>query len=161
MAKYKVCLKSVFALAEELGNARDNQKRNYASSKMLTKRPHFIGALGELLFSLVVREPLDMRLLAGGDGGYDFTMVNVKTSEEHKAKNLIDNIESKFDGWYVFVVVNIEEQYGFIQGYIRASEFKAKATITDFGHGPCLAMPIGELHPFAPQKPIVLDNIYK
>ena len=62
--------------------------------------------------------------------------VQVKTSEEHKARHLIEYINKKtnFD-YYVFVIVNLKEKTGYIHSWISVKDFIKKREYMDFGYG--------------------------
>ncbi len=156
----KICLKNVYELAEKIAKERHEQKKGYESCLPLSDNYELVGVLGEMVFSLVTQIPMDTELRAEGDDGYDFHMVNIKTSEEHKARHLIEFTDKEFNGWYVFVIVHLEKRYGWIEGYIHSDEFKDMAETIDFGYGERLAISIEWLHEYEPKKPLVLNNVY-
>lgn len=103
MSYYKIDLSEIWDSAVRVSDER-NTKGDY---RVFAPDQQLVGILGEYVFSLITGVPLDLRLLAGGDDGFDFPGVNVKTSEEKKAHYLIEYTDKEFIGWYVFVCVNL------------------------------------------------------
>ena len=152
----KVDIEEAYEEAVKLADERKLVKGWYNNNNAFTDDFWTIGILGELVFSMVTQMPAETKILQGGDGGFDFPGINVKTSEENKAKYLIEFVDKEFKGYYVFVIVNLKEKYGYIKGYIHSDKFKQKAKIKDFGHGMRLALPLEELHPYRYKKPLKL-----
>jgi hypothetical protein len=156
----KVSIEDVYPLAVEIAEARHNQKKNYKTHKPLSDNYEVVGVLGELVFSLIIQQHMDIELKKEGDDGFDFAKSNIKTSEEHKARHLIEFKDKQFFGYYYFVIVNLQNKYGFVRGYIHSKEFREKAQLIDFGYGERLALELTHLHEWTPKKPLVLNNIY-
>jgi len=156
---WKVDLSEVWDSAEKIARERHEQKKDYKSNTQFSDNYDIVGMLGEYVFGLVTGHPLDTRLLIAGDDGFDFPDINIKTSEERKAKHLIEFVDKSFDGWYVFVVVNLEHKYGYIKGSIHSSSFDQKSQIIDFGYGKRKAIHLDELTPYIPKRPIKLTPL--
>jgi hypothetical protein len=143
----------------DYANKIHEQKKNYESCTPFSPNYELVGAMGEKVFSLLSGLPMNKKILIGGDNGLDFKYnVQVKTSEEHKAKHLIEYID-KFDklittspkGYYVFVIVNLEEKYGYVCGIISFNEFRKKLRIMNFKYGDRYAVELSELHEYIPK----------
>lgn len=160
MKEVKICLKDVFDYASEIANERHEQKKSFKTHLPLSDNYELVGVLGEFVFSLLIQERMDTELKVNGDDGFDFQNINIKSSEEHKAKHLIEFIDKDFNGWYVFVIINLTERYGYVKGYIHSSDFKRKAKTVDFGYGERLALSLDQLKPYRQRKTLVLNNIY-
>jgi hypothetical protein len=152
MSYYKVDLSEIWDSAIKVAGERDS-KGDY---RVFSPDQQLVGILGEYTFSLITGIPLDIRLLVGGDDGFDFPGVNVKASEEKKAFNLIEYTDKVFSGWYIFVCINMEEKYGYVKGVIHSTTFQEKCRIKDFGFGPRKALSLSELDDFAPKSPVKL-----
>ncbi len=152
MSYYKVDLSEIWDSAVKVAEER-NTKGDY---RVFSKDQQLVGILGEYTFSLITGVPLDIRLLVGNDDGFDFPSVNVKASEEGKARYLIEYTDKVFNGWYAFVCVNLEGRYGYVKGVIRSTAFKEKCEIKDFGFGDRLALHLSNLDDFAPKAPVKL-----
>ena len=157
----KYSIEHIFDYAKELANQRHNQKKNYKSCLPLSPNYELVGILGEMLFSLIIQEKMDTELRAEGDDGFDFKQVNIKTSEEHKAKHLIEFTDKSFHGYYIFIVINLKKKIGYVKGYIHSTAFKEIAEVRDFGYGKRLAIDLDQLKEYNPKSPIVLNNIYQ
>jgi hypothetical protein len=157
----KICLEEVFDLAAKTAENRHEQKAGYRSCLQLSPNYELVGILGEMVFSLIIGSKMDLELRAEGDDGYDFDKINIKSSEEHKAKHLIEFTDKIFKGFYVFVIINLKHRYGYVKGFIHSQDFIKKGEIIDFGYGERLAMNIDLLKPWEPKRPIKLKNIYE
>lgn len=157
----KISIKSIYDYALQISKERHEQKKNYKTHLQLSDNYELVGVLGEMVFSLVIQEKMDTELKEGGDDGFDFNMVNIKSSEEHKAKHLIEFKDKEFNGFYVFVVVNLDKKYGYIRGYIHSKEFKLISEVINFGYGDRLSIKLDQLHPFTAKNPLTLNNIYE
>ena len=115
----KVDLSPYFEYAKFIAAQRHEQKKNFSSSKQLSPNYEIVGVLGEILYQVQMNETFDHRLLVNGDKGYDFKNgVDVKASEEFKAKHLIEYQDKEFSSIYVFTKINLDEKYGyFILGF--------------------------------------------
>lgn len=150
---------SLFDYGYRLADQRMKQKGSYESCNPLSNNYEFVGILGELIYSYIMGEEMDTRLRINGDNGLDFSKLNVqvKTSEEHKARHLIEYLDKKikFD-YYVFVVVNLEEKTGYIRGWISVKDFMEKRFLMDFGYGQRWAMELDELNPWKKKVNVIL-----
>ena len=155
---YKFSIESFWNEATKMAKERHEQKKNYASCKQLSPNYELVGILGEMLFSRITGMEMDKELRVSGDDGFDFPDINIKTSEEHKARHLIEYLDKEFVGFYVFVVVNLEEKYGYIKGYMPSEQFDDLYKIVDFGYGPRKAVELEHLWPFSPKNAIMLDR---
>ena len=131
-----------------MAQERHEQKKNYKSSKQLSPFYELVGILAEMIFAKITGYAMDKRLLVCGDDGYDFDNINVKGSEIHKARHLIEYIDKDFDGLYVFVVVDKDKFCGEIKGAITSKEFNKRCKIIDFGYGPRKALELDKLDKF-------------
>jgi hypothetical protein len=133
-----VDLKHYLEYAKWVANQRHEQKKNYSSSNPMSSNYELVGILGELVYQTTIGESFDHRLLVCGDNGDDFSNgVQVKTSEEFKAKHLIEYLDKKekLPKTYVFVKVNLEKKYGYIYSWISGDDFKEKHQVYNFGYG--------------------------
>lgn len=160
MSEIMISLKHVWEKAEQLATERHNQKKNFKSCLQLSPNYELVGILGEMTFSLLTQQKMDTELKLNGDNGYDFKNINIKTSEEHKAKHLIEFIDKEFNGYYIFIVINLEKKYGIVKGRIHSDKFKELADVKDFGYGNRLALSLDKLPKIKINKPLVLNNIY-
>jgi len=141
---------SLFDYCHALAKKRMQQKESYKSSNPLSKNYELVGILGECIYGLLTGELLDTRLKQKGDDGYDFKGgVQVKTSEKHKAKHLIEYKNKDFSKfkYYVFIVVDLENKTGEVIGYISVKDFLANKKIINFGYGERYAIDLTKLKP--------------
>ena len=139
---------SLFDYCLEIAKKRMTQKEKYKSSNPMSKNYEVIGILGEVIFGLFTGQLYDSRLKKNGDDGVDFDNgVQVKTSERHKAKHLIEYTDKDFSKfkWYVFVIIDLENKNGCVYGYISVDDFLKKKRIIDFGYGNRYAVDLSEL----------------
>lgn len=142
---------TLFDYAKRLADQRSKQKEHYMSSNPMSDNYELVGVLGELIYSFVMGEMMDTRLKIAGDDGIDFSKVSVqvKASEEYKAKHLIEYMNKKLNfDYYVFVIVNLEEKTGYIKGWISVSDFIKKRYRRDFGYGYRWTIHLNELNPW-------------
>ena len=145
---------SMFDYAYRLAKQRMKQKEGFASSNPMSSNYELVGILGELIYSFVMGEMMDTRLKIAGDDGIDFSKLNVqvKASEEYKAKHLIEYINKKINfDYYVFVIVNLEEKKGYIRGWISVEDFIKKRDRRDFGYGYRWALHVDKLNEWKKQ----------
>ena len=157
----KISIESVYDLAVKIAEERHNQKKTYKSHLKLSDNYELVGVLGEMVFSLLIQEKMDVDLKENGDDGFDFKSINIKSSEEHKAKHLIEFVDKKFDGYYVFIILNLEGKYGYVKGFIHSKIFREIAEIKNFGYGDRLSLELCKLNEWVPLKPLELNNIYR
>jgi len=145
---------SLYDYADRIASYRSKQKEKYASSNPMSKNYELVGVLGELVFSFQTGQMMDTRLRAFGDNGLDFEKVQVKTSERHKAKHLIEYMdkEIELDSYYVFVIVDLEAKTGYIHGWISGADFIAKRSVVNFGYGDRYAVELTELNEWKRKK---------
>lgn len=139
---------SMFDYCAEISNKRMSQKEGYKSSNPMSKNYELVGILGEIVFGMLTGQMFDSRLKKCGDSGFDFENgVQVKTSEKHKAKHLIEYVDKDFTKfkWYVFVVVDLNNKTGEVIGYISVEDFLNKKRIINFGYGDRYAVDLSEL----------------
>lgn len=142
---FMIDINDIITQASLIAEERHQQKKGYKSHNALSPNYELVGVLGEMLFSKITNLPFNSSLLKEGDDGYDFLSFNIKTSEEYKAKHLIEYLDKQFNGTYVFMIVNLEKKYGYVKGWITSDEFKQIAEIIDFGYGKRLAIPLEKL----------------
>ena len=63
-----------------IADARERQKRGFASTSGKSSQSHLIGLCGEKCYSILTGQDYDRSLRIKGDDGYDFPEVDVKTS---------------------------------------------------------------------------------
>ena len=119
-----------------IAKERHEQKKKFKSCKPFSDNYELVGVIGEMIFHKLSGLDMDKRLLINGDDGTDFKFnIQIKTSEEHKAKHLIEFTDKIFNGFYIFVIVNLKEKYGYVKGIITSDDFKKNAKIMNFGYG--------------------------
>jgi len=139
---------SLYDYCYSIALTRMKQKEGFKSSNPMSKNYELVGILGEVVFGLFTGELFDTRLKINGDDGVDFSNgVQVKTSEKHKARHLIEYADKDFSKfkWYVFVVVDLKERVGEVVGYISTKDFLDKKEIINFGYGDRYAVNIEQL----------------
>jgi hypothetical protein len=153
---YKVSISPYMEYARYIADERQKQKKNYKSSNPLSPNYEVVGVLGELVYQIQINEMFDHRLLVNGDDGFDFkNCVNVKSSEENKAKHLIEYLDKSIPNIYVFVKINLELKYGYIYSWIFGSEFEKKHKVLNFGYGDRKAMELEEMRPYYTYIPLI------
>jgi hypothetical protein len=75
-----VDLSPFFDALAEVAAARDQQKRNFASSRYWNDNSHLHGLLGEQVISCLTGEPLNIELLLLGDNHRDIRDLDVKAA---------------------------------------------------------------------------------
>lgn len=142
----------LFDYANKIASYRHMKKRSYQSCRQLSDNYELVGVLGELVYGYITNEISNQRTHEQGDCGFDFSKrVQVKASEQYKAKHLIEFKDAdftKFD-YYVFVVIDLKNKIGNIVGWISVSDFLNKAKEIDFGYGERLAIELSELNKWA------------
>lgn len=142
-----VDVSDVFDRAVEIATERHMQKRGFTSCNILSPNYEIVGVLGEYTFSKIIDIPMDEELKISGDDGYDFLdVIDVKSSEEYKARHLIEYINKSINGIYCFCTVNLEEKYGTFIGWISSKEFENIHEIVNFGYGDRKAIYLTQLH---------------
>jgi len=146
---------SVYDYAKKLAMNRASQKEKYSSSNPMSPNYELVGLLGEFIYGAITGEVADLRLRADGDDGIDFSRkrVQVKSSEEHKARHLIEYKEKVLDfDYYVFVIINLERLDGFIRGWISTEDFIKKRRVINFGYGDRWAIDLDEMNPWGKES---------
>jgi hypothetical protein len=153
---YKLNIEPYFEYAKYIAYQRSSQKEKYKTSNPMSDNYEVVGVLGEIVYQIQTNEMFDYRLLVNGDDGDDFNFgVNVKSSEEHKAKHLIEYLDKKIPKIYVFVKINLEKKYGYIYGWIFGFEFERDHKIIDFGYGKRKSIVLEKLKPYYTYLPII------
>ena len=150
-----VSLKPYWEYALYIASQRQKQKEKYKSCLPLSENYELVGVLGELTYSILLGEDFNDTLLVNGDDGTDFSGgVNVKSSEEHKARHLIEMPDKPCPEVYVFCVVNLKRRYGKMRGWLYGTEFQMTYKKMDFGYGPRYAVELKKLNPFYTYPPL-------
>jgi hypothetical protein len=124
----------------KLARLRDNQKKNYKSTKNWSKdSTHLLGLIGELCFSINTGLKIDKTLKVAGDDGYDFIhngkTYDIKTTSYYSKPNLIQNLNpKKWADYYILVGVNMSKKTAKIFGYATKEELQ-NAELYDYGYG--------------------------
>ena len=121
---------------QHLAKLRDQQKREFQSSRYWNRASHFIGLVGEFVFSLESGLPLDSSLKINGDGGVDFPGgIQVKTSTNLKDPTLKELIEPKdWSAYYVLVKVDPTRKWAKYLGWCLGGTLK-NGEIENYGLG--------------------------
>jgi len=109
---------------------------------------HYVGALGELAYSIYSGEEVDVTTIGRGDEGYDFNnKTDVKSSDLDRKPNLIlgvNNFNRKYAERYVLAWIKLPEIE--LLGYITRQEIIDKNNIRNFGKGDLYFVSHNELH---------------
>jgi hypothetical protein len=114
---------SDLSLCHNFAYSVNKLKANYKSTNKLSDNPHYLGKLGEAVFSKLFDLPVNFDIHHEGDNGYDFTLgnltVDIKTTQywrypelkEFPNKKLVADI-------YVLASVNLDDGWGEVCGFI-------------------------------------------
>ena len=130
---------------ESLAHSREDQKRNYKTSRQWsTEATNLTGLKGEFAFSLCTGLPVDCELRASGDIGVDFLYegitYDVKTTKfsgddpmllEMTGKRLIPN---------VYVLVRVDDWAARVVGWASRRQMRG-SEVNDLGYGPRYCFP--------------------
>jgi hypothetical protein len=121
--------------------ARNDQKRQFATSAYWTEDPHFLGLLGEKTVGLQINEEINLSLLINGDGGEDFKLVDTKGvsywSDPWLKHDPILGFKAKF---YAVVGIDTIKKRGWFAGFITQEGFRKNGRMRDWGYGPRLSL---------------------
>lgn len=140
---------------EELGNladARDRQKRGFASTRQWNDESHFVGLLAEQIYALHKGLQIDKRLLINGDRGIDFPGVDVKGCRYWRDPWLKHPVGKKLTvGTYVLVALDLDLRRGYLAGYATSKELLC-APVVNWGHGRQYSLCAKSLHLFEAEE---------
>jgi hypothetical protein len=130
-----------------LASQRDRQKSEFSSSRYWNRSAHFIGLVGEFVFSLESGLPLDADLKINGDGGIDFPGgIQVKTSTNLQDPTLKEMLEPK-GGWsayYALVKIDVERKWARYMGWCLGATLR-NGPIENYGPGQRRTLPFDQL----------------
>ena len=114
-------------LCTNFANSVSKLKANYKATRNLTQNPHYLGKLGELVFSKQFNLPVDFSVDFKGDCGYDFKLgdfrIDVKTTQYWKypeLKEFVRETGKQKPDVYVLVSINLDECWGYLCGFISS-----------------------------------------
>lgn len=115
-------------LCTSFANSVAKLKANFKTTRKLNQNPHYLGKLGELVFSKQFNLPVDFSVDFKGDCGYDFKLgnfrIDVKTTQYWKFPELKEFVDTKaLCDAYVLVCINTDDLYGDLCGFISAKKF--------------------------------------
>jgi len=142
---------SIWDALKDMGAARDEQKRSYASTKNWSKSStHFLGMVGEAAVSVLTGIPMNLMLDPMGDGCRDFTWdsytIDVKGTLYWREPHLKQYPNPK--RWcdaYILVGIDDGAKRAKVSGWATGAEVQT-ADMADYGHGPQRSIPHGRMH---------------
>lgn len=145
-------LSFVWADLELIAKRRDEQKKNYSSTKNWSNgnSTHFLGVVAECAFSIYSGLDFDENLNVLGDPGYDF-VINGKTIDVKGTQYFHDPHLKQYPNpktWvdiYVLVGIDIAQKRAKIFGWATKEEMQG-ATLKDYGYGPQRVIECSKLH---------------
>lgn len=138
-----------------LGNERDQQKKQYASTRnWSTESTHFLGLVAEQVFSLETGINLDTVLRVAGDGGkdfeYDSVRFDIKGTQYYRDPHLKQNRNAKhWADCFVLAGINVPAKQGRIFGWETRETLQA-APFVDYGYGQRHSLSAAQLLPGLP-----------
>jgi hypothetical protein len=125
-----------FKRSASVGHAVTRKSFNAYENKKPDWWRHYIGALGELAYSIYIGKEIDTTTIGRGDDGTDFDNgVDVKSSDLNRKPNLllgINQFNKKYAKRYVLAWVKIPTVE--LIGYIDRDDVINKSTIKNFGY---------------------------
>ena len=135
----------------KLAKLRDNQKKDYKSTKNWSKSStNLIGLIGELCFSIETGLELDREIKPCGDLGYDFMYngktYDIKTTVYYTNPHLKQYPNPKvWSDYYILVGVNLNKKLAKMFGYALKEELQT-AKLFDYGYGEQRVIENKDLH---------------
>ena len=124
-----------FRRSASVGHAETKNNFNAYKTKPKWWR-HYVGALGEVAYSVYIGKEVDTTTIGTGDDGTDFDHgVDVKSSDLNRRPNLllgINQFNKKYAKRYVLAWVQLPKVE--LIGYIDRQDVIEKSTIKNFGY---------------------------
>ena len=112
----------------EIGEERNDQKREFASTRQLTTNPHFDGICGEWAYGMLYGIRPNVQLLVQGDPNPDFSGVEVKTSSYWQDPWLRMFPDDRFNAQcFVLVALNKPDRSARVWGWASPEEIQNTA----------------------------------
>ena len=106
-------------------------KANYRTTNNLNDNPHYLGKLGELVFSKQFNLPVNFDVSHSGDSGYDFQLgnitIDVKATQYWKypeLKEFVRETGKQKPDVYVLVSINLDECWGYLCGFMSSRKLE-------------------------------------
>lgn len=122
--------------AKEAADKRDAQKRGYETASYRNENPNFVGLLGEYVYGEITGRPVNLELLALGDGGFDFPSVDVKATPYKTGHLLHPAAAEKWAPYFTLVVIDMEQKIGRYCGYAEGETLRLSPSVVNYGFGP-------------------------
>ena len=135
--------------AEWVAEQRDKGKREYASARYWANGgSHLVGVKGELCYSWLTGQAIDLSVDPRGDNGADFPDgCDVKTSTFLSDPILKVPVgTTKWPRFFALAVVDEKTNRGCIAGFATPDMVRA-GRVRDFGHGKQYTLSVAELKP--------------
>ncbi len=125
-----------FKRSASVGHAVTRKSFNAYENKKPDWWRHFIGALGEVAYSVYIGKEVDTTTIGTGDDGTDFDNgVDVKSSDLNRRPNLLLGVKQfnkKYAKRYVLAWVKLPTVE--LMGYIDREDVIEKSTLKNFGY---------------------------
>jgi hypothetical protein len=124
----------------DIGKCRDAKKSSYKSTKNWSRySTHFLGAVGELCFSISANTPANLEDIAEGDGNCDFLLhgskIDIKSTQYWKNPDLKQYPNpKKWVDYYILCGVDVDKKRAKIFGWASRDQIM-NAPKKDYGYG--------------------------
>lgn len=156
LTEWRQISQKTWDICDTFAKAIDDDKRHLGDSTYWNKNAHFVGLIGEALVANVLKLPINLELIRGGDGKLDFQPpgdllpIDVKTSTFLRDPHLKAHPnELKRDKLFVLVVVDLKQRKARICGSATSQEL-LKAQRVNYGYGLMCSLPEDMLTPGIP-----------